>query len=61
NGPLPTAVTKLAGDKPGVEIHWGDKIDRIVFPPADAIGISRSMEFTRLQDGNAILQWNGKR
>ena len=61
NGPLPTVVKKLDdGYYLGVEIHWGDKIDRIVFPSADAIGISRSMEFMRLQDGNAVLQWDGK-
>ena len=61
NGPLPTAVKKLASDQPGVEISWGGKSDRIVFPTDDADGISRSMEFTRLQDGNAVLRWSGKR
>ena len=62
NGPLPTAVTKLADGQLGAEIHWGGgNSDRIVFPPADADGISRSMEFTRLQDGNAVLRWSAKR
>ncbi|MBO7620408.1 MAG: hypothetical protein J6T06_07865, partial [Victivallales bacterium] len=57
NGPLPTAVVNLTGTQPGVEIRWGDKTDRIVFPSADADGISRSMIFTRLQDGNVVLLW----
>jgi hypothetical protein len=61
NGPLPTAVVKLAGNQPGVEIHWGGKTDRIVFPSVDADGISRSMEFIRLQDGNDVLRWSGIR
>ena len=61
NGPLPTAVTKLSDGQPGVEIRWGGKTDRIVFPSADADSISRSMEFIRIQDGNAVLRWKEKR
>ena len=60
NGPLPTAVEKLTGGQLGVEIRWGDKTDRIVFPSVDADGISRSMEFTRSNNGSPVLQWSCK-
>ncbi len=61
NGPLPTAVKKLDdGYCLGVEIHWGEKIDRIVFPPAESRdkNISRGCGFIRIADGKNIIKWN---
>jgi hypothetical protein len=43
-----------------VEIHWGDKIDRIVFPPAESRdkNISRGCGFIRNTEGKNIIKWN---
>nr|MCR4575421.1 hypothetical protein [Lentisphaeria bacterium] len=61
NGTLPSAVVKLAGDQPGVEIHWGGQMDRIVFPKANGMDdVSRGVEIMRSKDGNAVLQWSCK-